>query len=175
MKYFFERVREICYYALYFFAFTISILIGLFFLALALSTSLQDYFIQNFLRSSIFLSFIGLFFLFLAGFLLLKAFYSTKKSIYTYQLNHVTVGVHKNVINRSIDSYLKSLFKKENIESEVIFKKRKVFISVSLPCTAISDQPILLAKIQKEIDTILKNTLGESYSCNLRVIFEKEL
>jgi hypothetical protein len=142
-------------------------LIALFFILLGIISVLIPWFppirthiILFVLENTIALSLFGLVSIIVGGAILANVLLSAKHRHYRIRCGTNSVIVDETVIQQYLDRYWRDLFPGSEVPNKVMLKNNRIHVFANFPTLPLSDQKILLQRIEKDLTQAFDQMLG---------------
>lgn len=101
-----------------------------------------------------------------------KTIQAAKHWQYRIKSKSMHVAIDSSLIQNYLNTYWTELFPQHKIPNEISLKNNQIHISANLPHLPLTDQKILLQKIEKELGQLFGNILGYNREFYLSLSFE---
>ncbi len=159
----------------------INLFIGIFFILLGIisamlpwSTGIRTSLIQIILENSVVIFLFGFCFLVIGALIVVNILLNARRNYYHLRASACKVSIEETVIQDYLDNYWKQVFPQSKIASKLFLKKNKIYLTADLPYVPLTEQKIVLERIQTDLGELFLSYLGYRQPFYLSASFQSE-
>lgn len=150
-------------------------LLGIICLILPWSAAVRTDLIEFILENTTAIGLFGLGLFIIGSIIMINLILGFKKCYYYVHSAKYSVAVDETLIQQYLQSYMKQLYPQHEIPTRLIIKKNKIKVIADLPYTPRLQQPIIIERMQQDLNDIFKRILGYTNDFFISISFPKKL